>query len=552
MMEDLHNIDDLFRSGLDGKEEAPEQKVWNAIEQELDKNNVISIREKYVQMRRASAILLILLLGVSIYTLRNTFNSNTAKSSGQQLSPSNKSGKDQPATKESPEKSSKGNSLTAIDQEVKDEAVNNSTDKSDKTVSSRTEITKNSSNQSVEGAKSSLVDLPEKGITNNKASDNKSKGNNSLVASSGTVAVGLLPNNSKTSTRNWNNKNKTTRQPDLTSTGSNRGNQRTINNAKPDKNKSGKKTSSDNSNLLPDETIASSEWTPASIETQSLKSVPSITIKLSSENALSDAVKSNPANNLSIPVKNKSHNKLDLPAFAITPMAAINLMSNTIESNYAHGATGNEKLNIENTESEKLSHTFALLFDVKIAPRLSIQTGVGYMEKTTSIVPKQIPAVRASDGKIKYQFDCSAGRYYLNPMYGTWPRVGDSAYTIATANELHYITVPLALKYYFGNNKLNFFALAGADANILLGQDLTTGLYGASYYGKKSTPQPIGLNSIYINAMLGGGVNYSINRWLGLTLSPVYKFALNPINKDMPFKAYPHSFSLAAGLRFSF
>ncbi len=77
---------------------------------------------------------------------------------------------------------------------------------------------------------------------------------------------------------------------------------------------------------------------------------------------------------------------------------------------------------------------------------------------------------------------------------------------------MHYITVPLAVKYYFGNNKLNFFAIAGGDANFLLGQDLTTGLYGASYYGKKTPPKPIGLNNVFVNAMLGGGLNYSLNR----------------------------------------
>jgi hypothetical protein len=183
---------------------------------------------------------------------------------------------------------------------------------------------------------------------------------------------------------------------------------------------------------------------------------------------------------------------------------------------------------------------------------MTIQTGIGYMQKTTYIEPKNISAVKAPDGKIKYQFDCSAGRYYLNPKYGTWPMVGDSAATIASANQLHYITVPLALTYYFGNKKWSFYALAGGEANILHGQDLTTGLYGAAYYGKKSSPTPIGLNNVYINGVLGGGINYSLNRWLGLTFSPTYKFALNPINKDMPFKAYPRSLSLSGGLRVSF
>jgi hypothetical protein len=288
------------------------------------------------------------------------------------------------------------------------------------------------------------------------------------------------------------------------------------------------------------------------IEPLSSREFPETAAKLSGENALSATVKSNPTNSATIPVKNRKNNFPDLGRISITPMASVNLMSNHIVHNPAHpGTTGNHKEDIERTEQEKLSYTVGLLIDVKIAKRMTFQTGIGYMEKTTFIDPKEISAVKAPDGKIKYQFDCSAGRYYLNPKYGTWPRVGDNAYTMASANKLNYITVPLALTYYFGNNKWSFYAMAGGDANFLLGQDLTTGLNGASYYGKKSTA-PVGLNNVYVNGILGGGVNYSLNRWLGLTVSPSYKFALNPINKDMPFKAYPRSLSLSGGVRISF
>ncbi len=118
MMGDLHNIDDLFKAGLEGKEEAPEGKVWNAIEQELDKNSTETIRKKYVRMRRASAILLILLLGVSIYAVRNTFINNGAKTSGQQQTPPparNQSSKEKSTTENAGEKTS---SLPAIDQDI--------------------------------------------------------------------------------------------------------------------------------------------------------------------------------------------------------------------------------------------------------------------------------------------------------------------------------------------------------------------------------------------------------------------------------------------------
>lgn len=37
MSEDLHPMDDLFRTGLNDREESPTPAVWDAIEKELDK-----------------------------------------------------------------------------------------------------------------------------------------------------------------------------------------------------------------------------------------------------------------------------------------------------------------------------------------------------------------------------------------------------------------------------------------------------------------------------------------------------------------------------------
>jgi hypothetical protein len=74
MSGDLHHIDDLFRSGLEGKEEQPDEKVWASVEQNLDKNSFIAIRKKYARLRQLSAILVILLLGITIFALKTSFH----------------------------------------------------------------------------------------------------------------------------------------------------------------------------------------------------------------------------------------------------------------------------------------------------------------------------------------------------------------------------------------------------------------------------------------------------------------------------------------------
>jgi hypothetical protein len=57
MSKDLHKIDDIFKNGLDGKEEMPSQKVWDHIEQALDEKK--SRRPFVFFSRKVAAVLLI-------------------------------------------------------------------------------------------------------------------------------------------------------------------------------------------------------------------------------------------------------------------------------------------------------------------------------------------------------------------------------------------------------------------------------------------------------------------------------------------------------------
>jgi hypothetical protein len=161
--------------------------------------------------------------------------------------------------------------------------------------------------------------------------------------------------------------------------------------------------------------------------------------RISAENGLSKMTSANNSQ-ASIPVKSKKNQPFNLTRL-VSPLRHRSTLIQIQSRKILHTTLqqGNKADDIKRTEEEKLSYTYSLLFDVRVAPRITIQSGLGYMIKTTYIAPKEISAVKVDD-KIKYQFDCSAGRYFLNPKYGTWPRVGDNAYTIASANELQYIT----------------------------------------------------------------------------------------------------------------
>ena len=77
MDENLHNIEDLFHSALENnEEESPSPGVWDAVEKRLDKDNIISIKRKYTNLKRIAILLLLLFSGFVLYEINNTHNNN--------------------------------------------------------------------------------------------------------------------------------------------------------------------------------------------------------------------------------------------------------------------------------------------------------------------------------------------------------------------------------------------------------------------------------------------------------------------------------------------
>ena len=60
MDENLHNIENLFRNGLEDSEEMPPLRAWKDIDNILNNDNVVSIKKKYSNLKRVALLLLVL------------------------------------------------------------------------------------------------------------------------------------------------------------------------------------------------------------------------------------------------------------------------------------------------------------------------------------------------------------------------------------------------------------------------------------------------------------------------------------------------------------
>ena len=89
MDKNLQNIEDLFKKGLEGNEESPSENVWNNIDQSLEKENSLKFRKKYYSLKRATAILIVVLALLSIYVLRNESQKQIEKQKNENVAKEN-------------------------------------------------------------------------------------------------------------------------------------------------------------------------------------------------------------------------------------------------------------------------------------------------------------------------------------------------------------------------------------------------------------------------------------------------------------------------------
>lgn len=236
----------------------------------------------------------------------------------------------------------------------------------------------------------------------------------------------------------------------------------------------------------------------------------------------------------------------------LTPMMSLNMTKMEVEENRSFGPrVGREHIEFRETEDTKTTLSPGLIAGFAITPRVSVQTGVSELRNDISVSPKQIKAVRDRDGKVRYRMDCSSGSYYLEPRSGTSPSVGDSLRIVSSDIKMRYVSIPLSVRVNVGNDKVRLFATAGADVNILAQKQTSTTFAGSS--GEKISPvRSEGTRKQYLNGTLGAGVEIRAGKRVGIMLMPQYRFPLGNMNEEGPVLTYPKTFSLSSGVRIGF
>lgn len=550
MTEDLHNdIDDLFRSGLEGKEDTPSPGVWSAIEKALppapaplppasSAPPAVGGSTSTIIFKGLIGAAVVAIIGTATYLFSS--NKNEANTSaGNQPTTENAAIKvpvntDQPvsATYHQERKPSASDETQAADNEVASRATlrpefdhearpsanpeNQTALKSQETRAFTENLSVKSGNKQESGRSVSSID-----ITNALTIRNSVPILKAAKTANPRRGVDLVPSKRNSETA-------------------------ILQSSLPSANNTANSSLSEwkvaHTNALIERkgnTLSSSISTPTTIP----YSVIPFLGRISSTETSGPADKSEAA-------KLKRNNWTS--RIYLIPGVSLNMTTMHVEENKSFGPRiGREHIEFKETEQTKTTVSPGIMAGFAISPRISVQTGISEYRNNIDVSPKQIKAVRDRDGKVRYRLDCSSGSYFLDPKAGTAPTVGDSLRISSSEIRMRYVTIPMSVRVNFGNDKVKIFATAGTDFNVLAGKQTSTSLSPAS--GEKVNPvRTEGTRKQYLNGTVGAGIEIKAGKRLGIMLMPQYRFPMGNMNEDGPVLTYPKTFSVTSGIRIGF
>jgi len=512
MDENLHNIEDLFRSALDDNEESPSGNVWEAVDKRLDKDKVVSIKRKYTNLKRIAIMLIFLLASFALY---DVYKINGAHNN---------------------------NGLVKNNDTIN---LNNSTttdEVSDKTLNKKT------------GNDVSNTTRPDDTLINkmqNVAPDNSSENNISQINSKVPLPINKATQQKQDITQIINSGKKDSENQ--TATILNQKKKRTAKSAYKIKIKNA--TAVEDENILvknDDEQQYREIPSIRKLKIISIERVPmlphdSIDTKQLMKLIAASKIKIIDSVNNSV-AKNKNKKDTKPSRFSITPFFSPDIAWYRLHDD----KVGNQQDNateLEKEEKHEFSSTYGALVDYKINKHWGLQSGITLSNTNITVEPKTIYAQQDNTGNIKYRINTSSGYGYVLPSFSSNPVVGDSLYAFTSTHSLQYIGIPVAVTYNVTKGKFKFNALAGLSANILTKAKLETTVEKGFNNAAETVDNLQGLRKMYFSGLAGVGVDYKLTKKTAMTFAPTMRFALNSINKDAPVKSYPMSLGFVVGLK---
>lgn len=509
MKEIIPDIDKLFKDASALDDEAPSDKVWESIENRLDKKTVIQITKSYDRLKWVAAILLLLLSGITSYLfLRDDKDSinkemmvNAQKSRA--ISNATKVLKDSLVTSKDVAGNRKNNNtanLGASPNHLQKNLLNNQSNQSGSNFSVNGSYKKYSTSGQI------LNSTALKNVQILSGLTKKLKSKNNLLMDVISPATYELSNRSNNFIKSQNIKKLLDNQP--------------------------------------------------SVDSKIVSIFPYIPLEISYNVNLYKLS----SNFQPLYLSNSSLNKLDkkigknksskISPFSITAFYSPDLSFSHLSDDKPHGPD-NDRHHIKGNEKHSFSFTSGIIGSYDLNKHFSIQSGISFSQSIIDNDPKNLIAEKDDHGSIKYRFDASCGFGYILPKSGPPPNLGDTLRGVSSKNTLQYAQIPLSIKYSQQHRKLSLNAMTGLSVNTLVSGNINTSLVNPSTNTKESqTINSVqGLKKFSISGLLGAGIEFSFSKLISATFSPTARIALSSINSGSVVKSYPTTIGISTGIK---
>lgn len=497
MDKNLHNIEDLFKKGLEDNEEVPSENVWDRIDKSLDKESVINIKRKYRRLQKVAAVLLIMIFaagaGMYFYNRPNQERITANKSKNIFNNPTNENNK-----------SIKSNHPPIS--------------------STSNDILKNKSN-----VKNKLTDDSLLGKPNSSSSSDKNLTGKNLPDKKNETAFG----NKKSSTKSTYLKGTDNAfvYPDKR--------------LKKDFSKKGfieNKISVDDLEQKKQETIITF-FKPDSSQKLSLIPENIFEQNINRINNLNPALsaKSNSLSTKRINMKPVKMQRFSLMAFYSPNIGFYHFQKSPFAISNPDDSGDDE--------NEISSWTAGVLVDYSLNKHWNLESGLTLSTSDINLAPETLYAQPDNYGKIQYRINTTSGYGFILPSFNNNPLAGDSIQSISATHTLQYFGIPLAIKYNIKKGKFNLNARAGLVANILTNAAISTEVENGNDNDFETTNKIHGLKPFYLSGITGVGLDYNVYRKWSVSFFPSFRFALNSINKGLPVKSFPNSLGFSLGVK---
>jgi hypothetical protein len=488
MSKDLHDIDELFRSGLEGYEETPSAAVKENLDASLDKQDAEKYKKRFILWKRAALLLLLLLAGFVLYEsgiIKTGSGNHTAKNTtpvnndvSRNMNETINQNKNTPAAS--------NNEAVAVDNLV-----------------NQKNSAENRQNQQ------QITSVPQTPVVINNFTDNKivSQKNNQPNRQ-----VNLL----------------TPKQAPLFS----------INSSK-SKQKRNTFPNDDNNLQINNQAIAALD------EKVSIAKVTGWLVKKISPvqpiTVSNSPLTAKKANGKGEKVKSFK------PYWLATPFISYEQAGYRLDSDEPAAITS-----IKFREAHEPSFSAGLLMTRQLTPRFGLQSGIIYSNIGIGMKPQKTYAFVDPTGDVAYKYITSSGYAFIKPGFGPQPTVGDSLTTAEAKHTIEHISIPLAVKYTVLNKKISITPGAGIEANFINKANLEVDIEDPFNREIVVVRKLNGTKSFYWSFVADAEIKYKINQKLSINLRPVYRTAISPITKNNVVETFPRSFGIGAGVTIKF